>query len=233
MLISRKHDSPNNNLPTIKLEGKALPLQTSINMLGVQFDNHLTFTDHVKEIAAKCGRKLACIRRIAHILGSNGCSVLYNSQVRSVIEYSPLVWSSCPPSHLRLLDRVQERARRLVEYKRQNVDPPIFFQPLQHRRDVSGLCVFFKVHQLKNAHLSSLYLPSAIMSNYNTRGSNASRHELHVPFARTEQYLRSFQPRYFRLWNRFVRDVNLDDLNTMQQFKTAYHLWSLANNYII
>ena len=233
MLISRKHESPDNNLPTIKLEGKVLPLQTSINMLGVQFDNHLTFTDHVKEIAAKCGRKLACIRRIAHLLDSNGCSVLYNSQVRSVMEYSPLVWSSCPPSHLRLLDRVQERARRLVEYKRQNVDPPIFFQPLQHRRDVSGLCVFFKVHKVRNAHLSSLCLPSAVMSNYNTRGSIDSRHELHVPFARTEQYLRSFHPRYSRLWNRFVRDINLDDLNTMQQFKTASHQWSLANNYII
>lgn len=230
LLISRRHDSHDDNLSPLKLEGKTLPLQSSINILGVQIDAHLSFTNHVKEIATKCGRKLACIRRIAHLLDSKGCLMLYNSQVRSHMEYSPLVWSSCPPSHLRLLDKVQEKAHRLVEYKKKHDDPPILFQPLQHRRDVSGLCVFFKIHKLQYSHLTSLQLPQARISAYNTRGSNGSGYELHVPFARTEQYLRSFQPRYSRLWNRIIQDINLDKIKSMQMFKTTAHNWRLMNN---
>ena len=230
MLITRRHESPDNRLPSIKLEEKALPLQSSINVLGVQFDNHLTFTNHVKDIANKCGRKLACIRRAAHLLDSNGCSVLYNSQIRSLMEYSPLVWSSCPPSHLRLLDRVQERARRLVENRRLITDAPIFFQPLQHRRDVSGLCVFYKVHKQQCPHLATLRLSAALNTNYNTRRGNTSEHGLHVPFARTEQYMRSFHPRYSRLWNELIQDINLNQISSMQQFKTAAHRWRLLNN---
>ena len=163
-------------------------------------------------------------------LHSQSCSVLYNSQIRSLMEYSPLVWSSCPPSHLRLLDRVQERARRLVENRRLITDAPIFFQPLQHRRDVSGLCVFYKVHKQQCPHLATLRLSAALNTNYNTRRGNTSEHGLHVPFARTEQYMRSFHPRYSRLWNELIQDINLNQVSSMQQFKTAAHRWRLLNN---
>ena len=161
MLISRRHESPDDNLPSIKLEEKELILLPTMNILGIEIDSKLSFTSHVKEVANKCARKFACVRRIAHLLDSKGCSMLYNSQVRSLMEYSPLVWSSCPPSYLRLLDRVQERARRLVENKTQNHNTPVIFQPLQHRRDVSGLCVFFKIHKLNSAYLTLLRLPTA------------------------------------------------------------------------
>ena len=230
MLISRRHEVPGNQLPNIKLEGKALPIQASINVLGVEFDKHLTFTNHVRDLARKCGSKLACIRRVSHLLDRNGCSVLYNSQIRPLMEYSPLVWSSCPPSYLRLLDRVQERARRLVENRMSNTDSPIFFQSLQHRRDVAGLCVFYKIHRLQCPHLASLRLSTATGSGYNIRRGNVTGHQLHVPFARTELYIRSFQPRYSRLWNKLVQDINLHQVFSMQQFKTRAHQWRLANS---
>lgn len=229
MLITRRQDTSNPNLPDIKLEGKTLAMQNSVNILGVEFDSKLTFTSHVSEIAKKCARKLACVRRIAYLLDSRGCSMLYNSQIRSLMEYSPLVWSSCPPSYLRLLDKVQDRVRRLVEFKQLETEPPIFFQPLQHRRDVAGLCVMYKVHKLSNRHLAALRLRSAPLTGYNTRTSYSANHGLQVPFARTEQYLRSFHPRFCRLWNNVVRHVDLDEVRSLQQFKSAVHQWMLLN----
>ena len=68
----------------------------AINILGVQIDSRLTFTNHVREIAKKAARKLACIHCIAPLLDGNGCYTLYNSRVRSLMEYCPLVWSGCP-----------------------------------------------------------------------------------------------------------------------------------------
>ena len=227
MLISRRQEP--NNLPAIKLEGRDLPMQSTMNILGVSFDSNLSFTSYVKEVASKSARKLACIRRISNLLSSEGCQTLYNSQVRSLMEYSPLVWSSCPPSYLRLLDKVQERARRLIEYRSQT---PVIFQTLQHRRDVSGLCVFFKIHRRKDAHLTPLRLPVAT-SSYDTRGAHSTGYELQIPFARTEHYIRSFHPRYARLWNLLVKDIDMSQINSMQNFKNVAHTWRTANSHII
>ena len=232
MLISRRQEPSGANLTLIKLEGKALPMQSTMNILGVNFDCNLSFTSHVKEVASKSARKLACIRRISHLLDNEGCRTLYNSQVRSLMEYSPLVWSSSPPTYLRLLDKVHERARRLIEYKSQTPSNTIVFQTLQHRRDVSGLCVFFKIHRRRDAHLTSLRLPVAT-SIYDTRGAHRTGHELHIPFARTEQYMRSFHPRYARLWNLLVRNIGMSQINAMQNFKNVGHAWGTANSNIM
>ena len=227
MLISRRQESQNTSQAKIKLEGKTLQQQAAINILGVEFNHDLSFTGHVRNLAKNAARKLACVRRISHLLDSRGCAALYNSQVRSLMEYSPLVWSSCPPSYLNLLDKVQDRARRLVEYKMREHDPPTAFQPLQHRRDVAGLCVVFKVHRLHTPHLATLHLRPAAVPSYTTRTAHRRSEELQVPFARTEHYLRSFLPRYSRLWNRMVRQTELHRTRSMQQFKSNINLWML------
>ena len=157
MLISRRHKI-DNNLPRIQLDGKDLLMQQTMGILGVQFDHHLNFIGHVKAIAKTCAAKLACIRRLSGLLDGRGCSVLYNSQVRSVMEYAPLTWSSCPPSYLRILDKIQRRARQIINSRTMDSQPEQ--QALQHRRDVSGLCVFYKIYKMQSPHLNPLRLLS-------------------------------------------------------------------------
>ena len=74
----------------------------------------------------------------------------------------------------------------------------------------------------------SLRLP-ATRSFYNTRGASAVGYEVEVPFARTEQYLRSFLPKYSRMWNRVIRDVDLHNINSLQQFKASVHAFGFMN----
>ena len=145
------------------------------------------------------------------------------------MEYSPLVWSSCPPSYLRLLDKVQERAMHLFEMRRIDNDPPIFFHPLQHRRDASGFCVFYKCYILQAEHLSAVRLPTTTRIRQDTRATRGTEYEFHIPFARTEQYLRTFAPRFSRIWNKMIRDVDLQLIHSLQQFKAAAYEWNLRN----
>ena len=139
MLISRRAKPV--GVPRIKLNNDVIPYEKSINILGVQFDEKLTFVEHVKDLASRTAKKFACLRRIAPLLDEKGCTMLYNSQIRSIMEYAPLVWSSCPPSYLKLLDKIQERVSRLIDTKRPQ-DNPVALQTLQHRRAFSGLSVF-------------------------------------------------------------------------------------------
>ena len=213
------------------MDGNELTYDSDINILGIQIDSALKFTNHVKVIAKKAARKLACIRRIASFLDGNGCYTLYNSQVRSLMEYCPLVWSSCPASYLGLLDRVQNRAQGLVSLKTNESERQRVFQPLQHRREVAALCVMYKVHRQNIPHLASLRLEPQTAALHDTRTSSTRGQELKVPFARTDQYLRSFHPKYARLWNKMVQQTTLLYLPTLQAFKSAVHKWRLQHGH--
>ncbi|KAG0728601.1 hypothetical protein GWK47_032143 [Chionoecetes opilio] len=68
----------------------------SVNILGVEFDSGLTYTSTSRRSPRDAAWKLSCIRRVAHLLDAQGVGTLYKSQVRSLMEYSPLAWSSAP-----------------------------------------------------------------------------------------------------------------------------------------
>ncbi|XP_063605111.1 uncharacterized protein LOC134780363 [Penaeus indicus] len=143
------------------------------------------------------------------------------------MEYSPLAWLSYPPTHLAFLDTVQNRAQRLVERKTPVNEPPPHFQSLQHWRDVAGLCVFYKIHKENSSPLTSLRLPPADAPTYGTRNASNRIQEVQVLFTRTELYLRSFLPKFSRMWNILAQQTNLLYLDTLQLFKSAVNAWRL------
>ena len=228
MLVSRRRSPPPIPIPPILLEGKVLSLKQSVSVLGVDVDNTLSFTSHVRKTAAKAAGRLSCVRRVSHLLDARGVSNLYAAQVRSVMEYAPLTWSSCPPSYLGLLDQVQHRAQRLITDKAPPLQQPAPMQSLQHRRDVAGLCVMYKVHKQSAPHLASLRQPWAAPLSHATRDSRWRERQVTVPFARTETFLRSFVPRYTRLWNSLVRQTDHHLDITLQSFKSAVNTWLLS-----
>ncbi|KAG0717051.1 hypothetical protein GWK47_055227 [Chionoecetes opilio] len=136
------------------------------------------------------------------------------------MECSPLAWSSCPPSYLGLLDRVQARAQRLARLKAPEVAAQII-QPLQQRRDVAGMCVMYKAHRMQLLQLAELRLNPRARPSHATRAAHNIDHQVTVPFARTEHYLRSFLPRYGRLWNTLVRQTDLHLTTSLHAFKSA------------
>ena len=144
--------------------------------------------------------------------------MLYNSQIRSIMEYAPLVWSSCPPSYLKLLDKIQERVSRLIDTKRPQ-DNPVALQTLQHRRAVSGLSVFYKVQVAHCHHLSGLRLPTVRVVPYQTRNVASTGREVQVPFAHTSLYQRSYHPYYARMWNKITNVFVSHDVRSLKNFK--------------
>ena len=224
MLISRRQDINTLPPPNIHLEGRQLQLQDSITILGVEVDSRLSFTSHAKKVAKNAAWKLSCIRRISNFLDAKGIEILYKAQVRSLMEYSPLTWSSCPPSYLATLDRVQRRAQRLMESR---VPPhmPSYLQPLQQRREVAGLSVMYKVHHLRTPHMTPLTLPAPLPPSQATRSAPYREEQVVVPFSRTEHHQRSFLPHYSRLWNEMVRRTDLHHSNSLQHFKQGVNTW--------
>ncbi|KAG0718189.1 hypothetical protein GWK47_007822 [Chionoecetes opilio] len=120
------------------------------------------------------------------------------------MEYSPLALSSCPPSYLARPEHVQRRAQRLVNGKSPHLVLDSF-QPLQECRNVAGLYVMHKALNLHTPHLAATKLPRPPPPLHSTRVALYRQEQVNVPFSRTEHHLRSFLPRYGRLWNQLVR----------------------------
>ena len=145
-------------LPNIKLlfDGKALQPQDEIEILGVSYDKKLTFKTHIENIVRKASRKITSLRRISWLLDAKG-RVLYKAQIRSVMEYAPLTWGGAAKKHLDLPDKVQARAISIISGEDPRI--PGNLQSLQHRRDVAGLTVMFRIQTEQVPHLQPLRQP--------------------------------------------------------------------------
>ena len=117
------------------------------------------------------------------------------------------------------------RAQRMICVKAPPHQPPPPMQPLQQRRDVAGLCVMYKIHKQRATHLSTLRQPWAQPHRHTTRASVTRDHQILVPYARTETYLRSFIPRYTRMWNQLAQQNMIHSNTSLHTFKVAVNAW--------
>lgn len=141
------------------------------------------------------------------------------------MECAPLTWCSCPPSNLGLLDKVQRQALWLLDLYTRLHETPSLLQPLQHRRDVSGMCVMYKIQRQHTPPVATLQPPTAAPTIHATRSSWRRNQQVQVPFARTELFLRSFQSRYSRLWNNMVDQSDIHYTKSMEQFRKNINRW--------
>ncbi|KAG0715627.1 hypothetical protein GWK47_001249 [Chionoecetes opilio] len=150
-----KKDAVNWDQHAILLEGR----KKTPPGVGWSFDSGLTDTSHVRKVAKNAAWKLELHpTRLRTSWTGSGSRHIYKSQVRSLMEYSPLAWSSYPPSYRCLLDRVQARAQRLARLKAPE-DAAQIIQPLQQRRDVAGMWGHVqKGHRMQLLQLAELRL---------------------------------------------------------------------------
>ncbi|MPC93186.1 hypothetical protein E2C01_088308 [Portunus trituberculatus] len=116
---------------------------------------------HIERLAREASGKLTSLRRISWLLDSEGLELLYKAQVRSSLEYACLAWGGAARTHLALLDKVQERAARLIKGNNTNQEPRL--HTFQHWRDVVGITVMYKMHVCHVSHLEALQQPPQLV----------------------------------------------------------------------
>ena len=87
--------------------------------LGVLIDNRLDFGKHIKTIVARANRVLGMIRVSFVCMNIPMFLNLYTAQVRPLLEYCVQVWSPHKRTYIKLIERVQRRATKLVPQLRE------------------------------------------------------------------------------------------------------------------
>ena len=101
----------------IKLHINGRPIKTeSARFLGVVFDQHLTWNEHIDYTNSKCSKQLNLMRAISRTrwrATTKSLITIYGTLIRSVFEYGATAYDSASTSQLQKLDRIQYSALKL------------------------------------------------------------------------------------------------------------------------
>ena len=98
----------------IKVGNEIVEAEKSVKLLGIKIDNELKFTEHVTDICKKANVKLHALARISYFMDKDKLRVLMKAFILSQFEYCPLIWMFHSRSLNNKINRLHERALRLV-----------------------------------------------------------------------------------------------------------------------
>ena len=96
----------------------------AIRDLGVTFDRKLSFVEHVNNVTSSAYRSLGfIIRNSRGFCKAESLVVLFNTFVRSHLEYAAVVWEPCYGVHIERLESVQRRFLKFLSLRVDGVYP--------------------------------------------------------------------------------------------------------------
>ena len=118
MLIATKlkHRTLNNSAEKLNLEirGRELDVVEETKYLGVQVDNSLDWKEHIKAVFSKVSRAIGFLKHARNILPMASLKTLHSGIVEPHFRYCCSVWGCCGTTDVNQLQKLQNRAARIV-----------------------------------------------------------------------------------------------------------------------
>ena len=102
----------------VTIDGHCITNCKNLKLLGVTVDSDLTFRPHIQEICKNASKEIGVLSRLKNLLSTNTKLHLYKYAILPVLTYCHLAWNFCTKSDRRKLERIQERALRIVLKKK-------------------------------------------------------------------------------------------------------------------
>lgn len=148
---------------TVTYDNISMPLKNQVKFLGLVLDTHLTGLPHCEYIATKCERNINIIRCLAGVWwGAHPFSLklLYNTLIRSVLDYGTFLLEPANVAGLKKLESVQSKALRVVSGAMKSSpinclqvecgDPPLHLRRQFLADRFMARCLQFTNHPLRN-----------------------------------------------------------------------------------
>ena len=149
---------------------------------------------------------IGSIKRISHCVPSATLHTIYHGLVQSHFDYCSVVWGNCAKTLSDKLQRLQNRAVRVLTRTSYDADTNQLLKEsgwdnLETRREkLKAEMVYTSLNGLAPNYLSSKFIQrSYVISAYNLRDSDAGKFA--IPLPRTNYYKNSFSYSGAVLWN--------------------------------
>ena len=95
-------------------ENVTITSEPHVKVLGVIIDRNLNFSEQISASCKKAARQLNALARISHFLDMDSRKIIFHSFIRSNFSYCPLVWHFCGKQNNVKIEKIQERALRVI-----------------------------------------------------------------------------------------------------------------------
>ncbi|KAK7867868.1 hypothetical protein R5R35_008617 [Gryllus longicercus] len=219
--FSRKRKSYRD--PELTLNGVQLTYNETAKFLGLIFDRHLTWKQHIEYTLRRCKTALNVIRCISHINWGADRDILlrlYKSMVMSKIDYGCAVYSSARKSSLRKLDPVHNAGLRYASGAfRTSPSSSLYCETstmsLHHRRQTMLLNYRSKLLSLPKHLNHSLMTRPKLVNIYDrrpsaTRPANIRAIEIEKSYNIVLPPVLKYEPYEIPVWMLKMPEVRLD-----------------------
>ena len=120
-------------------------------LLGVKFDNKLTFEKHITDICRKASRKISSLARIAPYMNLSKRRMVMNAFFNLQFNYCPLIWMCHDRTTNRKISRLHERCLRTIYNGKQSSFKMLLEKDSSvsiHDRNIQGLAS--EMHKVTN-----------------------------------------------------------------------------------
>ena len=210
----------------VNLDGHEIKQVDCVKYLGVHVDNDLTWDTHMEKLHTKVMGKLAVLRRLSKFLPRQTLELIFKSTIQPCIDYADTVWGTCSEKGLKIAQRLQNAAARIVtnnydyiNFRGEDIVKGLRWQTIKERRQFHMATLMFKcTHGLAPNYLCDQVCLLNEINHYSTR--YATGNNIHVPFPKKSIFKRSFMYEGACIFNS-LPDF-LKDCDNVYDFKCQY-----------
>ena len=202
--------------PTIKIGSETVNRVHTSKSLGVIIDDKLKWENQIDSISKKVSRGIGAIKLIKPYLPKKCLTQVYNALVQPYFDYCSLVWQNCKLELQSKLQKLQNRAARIItgdnwEIRSKDVLKKLNWLPLNQLPLTDTLLFMRKILKDEVPVSISDQFQLSVNNQYNLR-SNCTMLKLAKP--RTNTLKRSFSYHAAKTWNKLptdLKNLNISD----------------------
>ena len=193
------------NVTTIKIGNAEIKESYSEKLLGITFDKKLSFKQHIEDLCKKANQKLHALARVSYFMDPAKIQTLMNASIKSQFNYCPLVWMFHDRGGNSKINRIQERALKLVckdigrelEVEReQNLS--------NHQRNLQLLMI--EIYKAKH-NISPEFMKDVFFENHNNYNLRSDNHLRMQKIVTTKYGTEDVMYRGYILWSSLPKDI--------------------------
>ena len=210
LISSRQRLSTLTDSPTITINDNQVSQVTTTKSLGVTIDNKLDWSSHIDKLTKKVASGIGAIKRIRHLVPRATLHLIYQALIQSHFDYCNIVWGNCRITLLNKIQKLQDRAARVLTYSNYDADAGHLFELLGWKNLASQQQIQRATMLFKSLHgLAPDYLCSKFERRETAYNLRDSENKLNVPLPRTNSnyYKNSFSYSGATLWNSLPHDI--------------------------
>ena len=207
---------------TLKLGEHIIHSQSSVSLIGIEIDDHLSFSNHITTLLRNAAGQLNHLYSKKSFLNFDAKRVLIESFIISNFNYCPLVWLFCNAKLKHKQENIQKRALRFLFNDHESTYAQLLDKSKKPTLEVRKLRmlateIFKTLNDLNPPYMKEIFTQNTIRI--------PERKKLLVKSTHTKKYgtdsLRHLGP---KIWNSLPQDIR--DSTSLFIFKSQIKTWS-------